>query len=347
MKERYEYLDNLKGLCIILVVLGHFIEPLMDSSKYRLLYYIFMSIYAFHMPVFCFISGYVSKFKKSTTLYYLGTYMFINVVMNIFEYTSGQIHTAGDVIYNLLFPHYHTWYLFNLVFYVLSLKLIDKILELKNGKFIAYIILVLSLIAHVFVGLIDYTSILFIYRLINLYPFFLAGYLLKKSGKDITSPNKPTVAVAMLITSFMAVNNLGSLTIKDFRCVFFTDYYKTIGITPMNKFNMLLISTVCLVCLIQIFGYKKMAHRKIPILNFIGMNTMTIYVFHGIFAKWAYDILFGNASKYSIFDSVYARLAYGIICMIICVTVFSLKPFRMLNQKIKQIGNTNQKQITK
>ena len=61
MPQRRDYIDELKGLGILLVVLGHFIE------QYRMGYSFvsasFFCIYAFHMALFCICSGLVARFK--------------------------------------------------------------------------------------------------------------------------------------------------------------------------------------------------------------------------------------------------------------------------------------------
>ena len=56
-------MDNLKGILIIMVVLGHLTELLLKSGEGGIVYRL---IYAFHMPAFIFISGYFAKsdFKK-------------------------------------------------------------------------------------------------------------------------------------------------------------------------------------------------------------------------------------------------------------------------------------------
>ena len=55
---RDSYFDNLKGILILLVVIGHFILPM---DKTRPVWSIFYIIYLFHMPMFAMVSGYFSK----------------------------------------------------------------------------------------------------------------------------------------------------------------------------------------------------------------------------------------------------------------------------------------------
>lgn len=60
--KRINYWDNLKCFLIILVVVGHFIEPLVpdspDAKK------VWLWIYSFHMPLFIFIAGYFHRNVK-------------------------------------------------------------------------------------------------------------------------------------------------------------------------------------------------------------------------------------------------------------------------------------------
>ena len=61
MTQRRDYIDELKGLGILLVVFGHFME------QYRMGYSFvsasFFCIYAFHMALFCTCSGLVAQFS--------------------------------------------------------------------------------------------------------------------------------------------------------------------------------------------------------------------------------------------------------------------------------------------
>ena len=61
MKERNPLIDVLKGFTIILVVIGHACQWFSGDDRSQPLY---TTIYAFHMPLFMFLSGYVSFNKR-------------------------------------------------------------------------------------------------------------------------------------------------------------------------------------------------------------------------------------------------------------------------------------------
>jgi fucose 4-O-acetylase-like acetyltransferase len=56
MKQRLDYIDQIKGIAIILVVIGHIIQFNFEKGHTNS---VFMIIYSFHMPLFFFISGYI------------------------------------------------------------------------------------------------------------------------------------------------------------------------------------------------------------------------------------------------------------------------------------------------
>ena len=57
MKERNPLIDVLKGFTIILVVMGHASQWFSGDDRTNPFY---VTIYAFHMPLFMFLSGYVN-----------------------------------------------------------------------------------------------------------------------------------------------------------------------------------------------------------------------------------------------------------------------------------------------
>lgn len=56
-KKRLQYIDIAKGICILLVVIGHILQYNFEGSAKDST---FSFIYSFHMPVFMLLSGYVA-----------------------------------------------------------------------------------------------------------------------------------------------------------------------------------------------------------------------------------------------------------------------------------------------
>lgn len=54
-RNRISYIDQLKGIAIFLVVLGHVIEHNAGRDNF-----LWTLIYSFHMPLFMFVSGYLA-----------------------------------------------------------------------------------------------------------------------------------------------------------------------------------------------------------------------------------------------------------------------------------------------
>lgn len=66
MQKRLFYLDVMKGILIILVILGHSIQDTISDYQNN---FLFRFIYSFHMPLFFAISGYLTfKNKYDKTL---------------------------------------------------------------------------------------------------------------------------------------------------------------------------------------------------------------------------------------------------------------------------------------
>ena len=73
MTNRLDYIDIAKGLCILLVVMGHILQFNCTGDGSRT---VFDFIYSFHMPVFMLLSGYVAslsrdKIKKGNAIHFI------------------------------------------------------------------------------------------------------------------------------------------------------------------------------------------------------------------------------------------------------------------------------------
>lgn len=112
-KARESYFDNVKYLTIVLVVCGHAWEPLTYDS--RAVTALYLTVYAFHMPAFALVSGYMSRsFDMSPRrLKRLVTGVVVPYVVFEFAYTLFYKVAQDDWKYpfSLLDPWYLMWFL--------------------------------------------------------------------------------------------------------------------------------------------------------------------------------------------------------------------------------------------
>ncbi|GAA2085044.1 acyltransferase family protein [Actinomadura alba] len=124
VKQRDAFFDNAKFMTIVLVVVGHLWAQLQGSQVEHSAY---MVIYAFHMPLFTFITGYFSRgyVRSSDKLRSLvptviAPYVIFTLLSRANLYFVADKPFPAD---QWLEPHYVTWFLAALVCWRLSAPL--------------------------------------------------------------------------------------------------------------------------------------------------------------------------------------------------------------------------------
>jgi fucose 4-O-acetylase-like acetyltransferase len=130
-KQRIDWIDYTKGIGIFLVVLGHILDGLEKNSiieSSQLLKFILDWIYAFHMPLFFFISGLfvqrslltkpfrdfvTSKIAVIVYPYFLWSVLESLIIIFASRYTNGkmQVSSIWKIVYN---PVMQYWFLYSL-----------------------------------------------------------------------------------------------------------------------------------------------------------------------------------------------------------------------------------------
>lgn len=184
MDKRDKYWDLLKGLAIILVLIGHSVQygKGIDylSSRSYLDNPIFMAIYGFHMPLFMFISGYffLNSVKKRNfreilincfkTLYIpILTFSLLEHFVLGFDLSlQGIIQLFAKSIYG---STYTLWFLSAVIMSQVSVGLVCKFLK---DSWIYYALF--TLILYIMPDYFQLAQAKFVY------PFFLLGYFAHK-----------------------------------------------------------------------------------------------------------------------------------------------------------------------
>ncbi len=167
---RIAYFDNLKYILIVLVVIGHFIDPF--SKDFGFYSGIFFSIYLFHMPLFVLVTGMFARglirsdgrFRLSRVFQFLALYLLLYAGIAVLEYLAGKPLTLTPwTVANA------SWYLLAAAIWYLLVPLIARI-GLIPG-------LVGSVVLALVVGYLPFIGDVFaISRVICFAPFFLVGY---------------------------------------------------------------------------------------------------------------------------------------------------------------------------
>lgn len=260
--SRSNYLDNMKGFLIILVVFAHF---LYDFKAVGAVGPVVTTIYTFHMPAFIFISGYLSKSRhaqsRENLLKFAAAYFLFNGIFIL-------IATVKYSSVNILTPYYSMWYLLSIVTWRLLIPYIPA-----NRRTLAVSVL-LALLAGFFP---DVENILSIRRTVAFFPFFLSGYLTDESAlnrlRDIAKPKKALIALA----GFPGFILLALL--YDSRCHFSSasllmEHYSGLSDLFARVF-LFILASLAIVLMLYIFPAV-----RVPFLSKAGKNSLTIYLLH-------------------------------------------------------------------
>lgn len=343
MKQRIYWVDTLKGLLIMLVIMGHragdgFSHGLLLSKVY---------IYSFHMPLFFFLSGYVFKIKgKSFNEFVRGKIktlivplVFFSLIISIFNYTYygivlgySESYNIESLIHNIIGIGVQSgsgiykscrWFLASLFVIQIIMYLIIKILH-ENIKKIAVFSMVLVVLGSIYVSIGPNLPWMLDTSLVMLF-FFSMGYI--SSVKQW----KVDLKIALLA----AVIHLSALWLN----------YKILGLTvdPMtNRFGNIIYFMAESVggIIVMIFIAKKI--KKCKFVNYIGKNSLVFYGFLDIMAFipdiLVYNIFHIELEKIGMWNIV-IWLMYAII---ICVTIIPINV--LLNNHFKfLIGKTSKR----
>ena len=165
--SRLHFWDNVKGILVVLVVLGHLLERLPMGNTlagYKL-------IYLFHMPLFVFCSGYLASsstdkiVKKILIPYVICQFLYCVFSMQVIQATT---------------PIWILWYLLALCFWRLTTPFLDKV-----GPWWRIPILFAAIVISCFFGFDDSVGYFVSFsRIIVFYPYFMTGFFAKKYDRE-------------------------------------------------------------------------------------------------------------------------------------------------------------------
>lgn len=172
MSTRISFIDNLKGVLILLVVVGH-LNGYIDTSDCKLAVAISNWIYTFHMPLFLFCSGlFVARQFQNGSWEGVLTNALTFYVLYILFYCSKYVISfvcGGDPSFNPLYINAGSWYLFVLATFLLVSPALSQ-MKMSWALVLALLLSVASCLLN------EDRTFLSSSRFFTYLPWFVAGY---------------------------------------------------------------------------------------------------------------------------------------------------------------------------
>lgn len=260
--NRNYFFDNAKFILILLVVIGHAMQIIVDNP---VVFFIYKFIYLFHMPAFIFIAGYFAKFQQEQKFSKL---LILYVIFQTL-YCIGNIFAAKNADARMEFfePCWVMWFLVSII----TLKLIlPYITKFRHPIIISLVIAVLA----GYEPLIG--SFLSLSRTIVFMPFFLLGYycddhFLKKIKNIPTRTALSAVLLSLLVLFILAPFDLGFLfNDRGYEMMDINHWY-----AGFFRLGFLLWSVILTVCFLSLVPEKQKWFSD------FGKRTMQVYLTHG------------------------------------------------------------------
>lgn len=234
MKDRVEYFDSIKGVAIILVVLGHVLQRSFGQGEN-----IFETIiYSFHMALFMFVSGFFaySTRERNFTDWIKFVIRKIRQLIVPFIIIGGLYSFIFSNIYSFLFSSFKMGYWFLYVLFIISIfHFAISIIKNRIRRFVGYLILLLFFIVLRQLINDDLFSIKFIS---GNYPFFLLGYFIHeflKYDKYVVDDRVIFISLVLFILvmtisfSYGFYNNIIRFLLRVFAVFFFYGIFKNMS----------------------------------------------------------------------------------------------------------------------
>lgn len=270
-------LDVIKGVLIFLVVLAHFAVSKKVGLPIRAWG---NAIYAFHMPAFIFISGYLSKRVTTQRTKEIDTLLWPFIVFQILMLIYSKLTGFGGGGINLFETKYLNWYILALFFWRLIVPYCDKIKH--------YVAIVSAFGLAFFAGYFVDNSILTLYRVFYYFPVFLLGYYVEDLKISVTKVFRfKYVGPAVLTIGCLAIILLSLQSEASWSLIhyaFALDFNYNGQTSAMIWGGVRIVGyAVSLLMTYSFFSTCILLSQRLQWIANLGKNSMTVYIVHGFF----------------------------------------------------------------
>lgn len=270
--------DNLRGLLMVLVVLGHLLERCGSIPGAG---YLYRTIYSCHMPAFLFLTGYFARYDvKKIITGLLVPYVLFQAAYILFDrWLSGE-----ETVMQFTTPYWLLWYLMACILYQLLLPMYAAASGKQRGLALG-ITFLLSLLAG-YDTTVGYR--LSLSRFLVFQPWFLLGYYCRQGGWIPAAANRcreKEIPLQWILTGAVCVLVL-LMHLTAFRpeLLYGAHPYGNLDYGPAER--IFAAATALAWIGFGCFVLQPLLRWRLPMLTALGQNTMPVYLLHGFAVRY-------------------------------------------------------------
>ena len=335
IKKRNTYIDVLRGIAMLMVVLGHTMTGATNNSEKSFLFNI---IWSLQMPLFILISGYVTRYsKRITSSFKLKSVLIKRTKAYLLTWFVWTIFVRGILI-NKEIPHlFHIfwnmdsgyWFLFtiwtiNVVYCIsefFSLK-VQKDYETFKNTIMIGIMFVFGMIILLGIGIIFGLSFLGIKLTLYYMPFYFCGFLYGKY-QDKIHKFKGSKKVIELVVAISAIVWMYSLIRINFYSL------------QDSGINIIIRAIVSMTGCITIFGLIRdcniIKNSVGKFLEWCGKHSLEIYLTHYLVLNL---VSLSNKYAFNTIEAITVVLINYVITIMLCLIIIFMINKNMCLKKI-------------
>ena len=306
---REAWIDQTRGLGIILVVFGHLWRGLYEADllpQGRLFEVVDRLIYSFHMPLFFVLAGLffersllrtpVASFVRSRAIRLLYPFLLWTYLFAAFKVCAGSLANNSlewrDMLFSPLPPKWHFWFLWSLFLIELAAIGLKVVLVAPQARTIIWLMVLGVLVVLYFVPIGAGSWVPLVTGAVHNAPFFALGVIISRVGL----PFRGLLAITVAVLTFIFMEWL-ALEEPQSRAV-------TLLVGAAVSISVcVLVSEVS-----RVFGTS----RIMALIGSMGRLSMAIYLSHTIFSAGA-RIILQQAGITSPPLHIMAALVFGLV----------------------------------
>jgi len=275
---RVPLFENARGVLVVLVVMGHSLEPLL--AREPLAKALYTALYLFHIPAFAFLSGHLSRAaldRKSLASIVWSVLAPLAIFQALYVAFDAWVLGRGWNWQWLVMPYWLLWFLLSLACWRLMLPLLRRL----------PMPLLVSVAIALGAGLLPFVGYLFgLSRTLVFFPCFVAGHLAHRQWLlgDTSSGNGArrralAVALFLALAGFVWAMATGTVAAPSTQWLYGSTSYVALGAAPLPGMAMRLTLLCC--ALVFTWGVFVLCPRNDSALTRLGGQSLAPFLLHG------------------------------------------------------------------